>query len=84
MTTEHETFREPQTNFEERLDHQDLEGIVNDLPPAQRQAIRLLKLREISLKEATVMSGMSVTSLKVNAHRALKSLKKMLIDRSEP
>jgi len=30
------------------------------------------------------LSGMSVTSLKVNAHRALKSLRRKLLDRSEP
>ena len=28
--------------------------------------------------------GMSITSLKVNTHRALKSLRKMLLDRSKP
>jgi len=44
----------------------------------------LLKLKEMSLKEAAVASGMSITSLKVNTHRALKSLRKMLVDRSEP
>ncbi|WGS21696.1 MULTISPECIES: sigma-70 family RNA polymerase sigma factor [unclassified Bradyrhizobium] len=84
LTAEHEAFCEPQTNFEESPDRQELEGIVDNLPPAQRHAIRLLKLREMSLKEAAVVSGMSVTSLKVNVHRALKSLKKMLVDRSEP
>jgi RNA polymerase sigma-70 factor (ECF subfamily) len=84
LTAEHETFCEPQANLEESPDRYELEGAVSDLPPAQQQAVRLLKLKEMSLKEAAMVSGMSITSLKVNAHRALKSLRKMLIDRSEP
>jgi len=84
LTAEHETFCEPQANLEESPDRQELEGAVNHLPPAQQQALRLLKLKEMSLKEAATVSGMSITSLKVNAHRALKNLRKMLVDRSEP
>ena len=84
LTAEHETFSEPQANLEERPDRLELEGMVSDLPPAQQNAVRLLKLKELSLKEAAVVSGMSITSLKVNTHRALKNLRKMLLDRSEP
>jgi RNA polymerase sigma-70 factor (ECF subfamily) len=84
LTAEHETFCEPAANLEERPDGRELEGMVNNLPPAQQNAVRLLKLKELSLKEAAAMSGMSITSLKVNTHRALKSLRKMLLDRSKP
>jgi RNA polymerase sigma-70 factor (ECF subfamily) len=49
----------------------------------QRQAIRLLKLKEMSLKEAATASGMSIASLKVATHRALKSLRKLLADSSD-
>ncbi|MEK9280840.1 sigma-70 family RNA polymerase sigma factor [Bradyrhizobium sp. ISRA442] len=84
LTTEHETFSEPQANLEVKQDRLELEGMVNDLPPAQQNAVRLLKLKEMSLKEAAALSGMSISSLKVNVHRALKSLRKMLVDRSEP
>ena len=84
LTAEHETFCEPPANLEESPDRRELEGAVNNLPPAQQQALRLLKLKEMSLKEAATVSGMSITSLKVNAHRALKNLRKMLVDRSEP
>ncbi|OAF12429.1 RNA polymerase subunit sigma [Bradyrhizobium centrolobii] len=84
LTAEHETFCEPAANLEERPDGRELEGMVSHLPPAQQKAVRLLKLKELSLKEAAAMSGMSITSLKVNTHRALKSLRKMLLDRSEP
>ncbi len=84
LTTEHETFSEARANQEESTGRRELEGAIDNLPPRQRQAIRLLKLKEMSLKEAAVASGMSITSLKVNTHRAMKSLRKMLGDRSEP
>jgi RNA polymerase sigma factor (sigma-70 family) len=84
LTTEHETFSEPRANLEESTDRHELEGAIDNLPPRQQQAVRLLKLKEMSLKEAAVASGMSITSLKVNTHRALKSLRKILVDRSEP
>lgn len=84
LTAEHETFCQPAANLDERPDRRELEGMVNNLPPAQQSAVRLLKLKELSLKEAAAVSGMSITSLKVNTHRALKSLRKMLLDRSEP
>jgi RNA polymerase sigma factor (sigma-70 family) len=84
LTAEHETFCEPQANLEERSNRRELEEAINDLPPMQQQAVRLLKLKEMSLKEAATASGMSITSLKVNAHRAVKSLRKMLVDRTEP
>ncbi len=51
---------------------------IERLPPGQRQAITLLKLREMSLKEASVASGLSVGALKVATHRALQALRKML------
>jgi RNA polymerase sigma-70 factor (ECF subfamily) len=84
LTAEHETFREPQANLEQSPDRHELEGAINDLPPMQQQAVRLLKLKEMSLKEAATVSGMSIASLKVNAHRAVKRLRKMLVDRNEP
>src|SRR5229473_974034 len=83
LTAEHETFCEPQANLEESPDRHELEGAINDLPPAQQRAVRLLKLKEMSLKEAATVSGMTIASLKVNVHRALKNLRKMLVDRSE-
>jgi RNA polymerase sigma-70 factor (ECF subfamily) len=82
LTTEHETFSTPQANVEERVDRRELAEAIDNLPSIQRQAIRLLKLNEMSLKEAATASGMSVTSLKVATYRAMKSLRKMLSDRS--
>ena len=81
---EHETFAEPQANLEERSDRHELEKAIDELPPMQRKAVQLLKLKEMSLKEASTESGMSIAALKVNVHRAVKSLRKILGDRSEP
>ena len=83
LTPEHETFAEPQANHEEKPDRRELEKAIDELPPMQRKAVQLLKLKEMSLKEASTTSGMSVTALKVNMHRAVKSLRKILGDRSE-
>jgi RNA polymerase sigma-70 factor (ECF subfamily) len=48
---------------------------MEHLPLGQRQAVELLKLKELSLKEASKVSGMTVASLKVSMHRALKILR---------
>ncbi|TIS57122.1 RNA polymerase sigma factor [Mesorhizobium sp.] len=83
LTPEHETFAEPQANLDERLDRHGLHDAIDNLPPSQRQAIRLLKLNEMSLKGAAAVSGSSVASLKTATHRALQNLRKMLTDRSK-
>jgi RNA polymerase sigma-70 factor (ECF subfamily) len=55
-----------------------LKEAIRALPRGQRDAIELLKLRELSLKEAAAVSGASVGALKVAAHRAVASLRRML------
>jgi RNA polymerase sigma-70 factor (ECF subfamily) len=45
------------------------------LPEGQRKALELVKLKELSLKEASAASGMSVAALKVAVHRAIKALR---------
>ena len=45
-------------------------------PQRQRDAIRLLRLNELSLHEAAQSSTQSEGSLKVACHRALKSLRR--------
>ena len=82
LTTEHEAVAGVSDNVEGNADRRNLETAIRDLPPAQQQAIRMLKLREMSLKEAAQQNGMSIASLKVATHRALKSLRAMLTDRS--
>ena len=63
-----DVYRDPET----------LREAIAHLPPGQRQAVEMLKLREMSLKEAAARSGTSVGALKVSVHRAMASLKKAL------
>jgi hypothetical protein len=44
----------------------------------QRQAIEMLKLRELSLKEAAAASGLTIAALKVAVHRGRKALRRAL------
>lgn len=74
------TFSEVEANPDtgEPNDVDALKKAVEGLPDAQRQAIELLKLREMSLKEAAAITGSSEASLKVATHRAVASLRKAL------
>ena len=56
---------------------QDLYRAIEVLPPTQRDAIEMLKLKEMSLKEASESSGMTQGALKVATHRAMNSLRKL-------
>lgn len=63
----------------DRMAHSaELTRAVANLPAGQRQAVQLLRLREMSLKEASAASGMSVSALKVSMHRALKALRTVM------
>lgn len=74
-----ETFVGDSTNISNAPgDPDELRRAIAGLPPGQRQAVELLKLREMSLKEAANASGMSVPALKVAMHRAMKVLRKKL------
>lgn len=85
LSSEHETFSDPAANLE-RQDHlaaSELNNALDRLSPEQRQAVTLLKLNEMSLKEAAAASGRSVASLKVATHRAIKRLRQLLKDQDE-
>lgn len=83
LTVEHETFAAEEANIDEDvINRRSLYEAVQKLPDGQRQAIQLLKLGEMSLKEASASTGLSVTALKVATHRALKNLRKLLSDGS--
>ncbi|MDE2165267.1 MAG: sigma-70 family RNA polymerase sigma factor [Alphaproteobacteria bacterium] len=76
----YETFADPEANrHQERpASAAGLSAAVADLPAQQREAVRLLKLRGLSLAEASAESGTSIAALKVNVHRAIKTLRKRL------
>jgi RNA polymerase sigma-70 factor (ECF subfamily) len=76
----YETFADPRANrpMEIYAATDGLGEALAGLPPQQREAVELLKLREMSLVEASRASGRSVPALKVNLHRAIKSLRRRL------
>jgi RNA polymerase sigma-70 factor (ECF subfamily) len=74
------TFSAEASNMqvEELGDPDALRQAIEQLPPGQREAIEMLKLREMSLKEASAASGTSVGALKVSVHRAITTLRRAL------
>ena len=75
-----ETFDGDETkNEQDRSDDQDaIRHAMAALPEGQRQAVELLKLKGLSLEEASAATGKSVTALKVTVHRALKAMRQAL------
>jgi RNA polymerase sigma-70 factor (ECF subfamily) len=80
------TFSTEQTNTMEAVsgDPIALKEAIASLPAGQRSAIELLKLREMSLKEAAAVSGTSVGALKVATHRAMDALRRRLNKPPQP
>lgn len=85
LSADHETLADPATNLhQDVLDEAGLAHAIERLPPDQRQTITMLKLNEMSLKEAAAASGRSIPSLKVATHRAIKNLRRLLNSRGGP
>ena len=79
LTDFHETFAAHDTNQQEMAgEARRLQAAIAELPEGQRRAIEMLKLKEMSLKEASKLSGQSETALKVSVHRAVKRLRVLL------
>ena len=79
----YETFADATANSEIEAvrSSEEVGELLRRLPPRQREALEALKLKEMSLAEASVSSGQSVAALKVNAHRALKALRALFQER---
>ncbi|HEY2485588.1 MAG TPA: RNA polymerase sigma factor [Candidatus Binataceae bacterium] len=56
----------------------ELDVVLAELPPDQREAFSMLKLDGLSLQAAAAQAGVSVTALKVRAHRAYKTVRKLI------
>jgi RNA polymerase sigma-70 factor (ECF subfamily) len=79
-----ETFAAADANSHEpALGEGQLRRAIGRLPAGQQRAIILLKLREMSLKDAARETGASVASLKVATHRGLKALRRLLGERGD-
>lgn len=75
-----ETFAggEPKSGQERSDDQAAIQQSLADLTTGQREAIELVKVQGLSLKEASAVTGKSVASLKVNIHRAVKALRRSI------
>jgi RNA polymerase sigma factor (sigma-70 family) len=75
-----ETFLDRETNILTSAygDPEALRHAIRGLPEGQRRAVELLKLREMSLKEAAVVTGMSIGALKAAVYRAMRTLRTVL------
>ena len=74
------TFDQSESNLDAQGygDISALHQAIESLPDAQRRAIKLVKIGDMSLKEASAASGMTVPALKVAIHRAVKTLRRRL------
>src|SRR5580658_11152844 len=79
----YETFADATANTEMDAvrSSEEVVELLRRLPARQREALEALKLKQMSLAEASVSSGQSVAALKVNAHRALKALRALFQER---
>ncbi|WP_240791075.1 RNA polymerase sigma factor [Roseomonas sp. AR75] len=68
--------RDAEAELALRMEAVALRQAVGELPQAQRTALGLTKIEDLSLAEASGRSGMSVGALKVATHRALRSLRR--------
>lgn len=75
-----ETFAAEEPNNDRTVgDPEALRHAITQLPSGQRRAVELLKLKEMSLREASEVTGTSISALKVACHRAIKALRTTLL-----
>ena len=73
----YETFADPGANKVEAAQAtEEVAKRLRELSPKQKEALELVKLKEMSLAEASAASGQSIASLKVNVHRGLQRLRR--------
>ena len=63
------------------VDSGTLRSALDALPARQREVVSALKLRDESVKEISERLGMSVSSVKVTAHRGYRALRRLLGNR---
>jgi len=56
----------------------DIESLCEKLPPKQKELLIMVKVDGLSINEAAIKTGFSVSDVKVTIHRALKELKKQV------
>jgi RNA polymerase sigma-70 factor, ECF subfamily len=78
-----ETFEDQAANKQAELDEMRewLQRALRNLPYKQRDAINLVKSRGLSVSEAAKLTGQSAGAIKVNIHRALRTLRAFFQER---
>ena len=74
------TFATPETNNDSGALHaaEVIEPLLAALPVRQRLALEAVKMRGMSMAQAASESGQSVAAVKINVHRAVKALRKLV------
>jgi RNA polymerase sigma-70 factor, ECF subfamily len=75
-----ETFAAPAANQDTGALHavEAIEPLLAALPERQRLALEAVKIRGLSVAQAARESGQTVAALKVNVHRAVKALRRLV------
>lgn len=56
----------------------DVAALLDKLPEKQQRAIRLVKLEERSVREASQLTGFSESDIKISIHRGLQTLMRLM------
>ncbi len=59
-----------------------LRQALRELPPAQKEALQLLRIRGLSPDEAAEVASTTAGAIKVRAHRAFRTLRRLLVERA--
>ncbi|MCB1563961.1 MAG: RNA polymerase sigma factor [Alphaproteobacteria bacterium] len=59
-------------------EYKDIEAALKSLPSEQRKVFEMIKIQGFTAQEAANKTGMSVSAVKVSAHRTMKKLKEIL------
>jgi RNA polymerase sigma-70 factor (ECF subfamily) len=59
-----------------------LRRALDRLPPAQKEALQLLRIRGLTADEAAEAANTTAGAIKVRAHRAFKTLRRLLVERA--
>lgn len=76
LDDEMELFAESATDAGEA--RRDLDALLEQLPPRQRDPIRCVKLQGLSVAETARLTGISESAVKVGIHRGIKALAKLV------
>ena len=66
------------TNPDHAGEYKDIEAALNTLPENQRKVFEMIKIQGYTAKEVANEMGMSVSAVKVSAHRTMHKLKEIL------